>query len=123
MEKVLTTEYELVEQVEAQEKTRMQLVEKMAQFLQIADRPVKMDMLLAKLPEEMTGDLRARRAELRDVLGKLRIRARQNAELLKASMEHVNAFMDLIAHAGEVKTYNRRGGLERQQVRLLDRSA
>lgn len=124
MESTLTTEYDLVEQVEAQEQTRLQLVEKMAGFLAITDRPVTMDMLLAKLPEEKTTTLREARAELRALLNKLRIRTRQNAELLKASMEHVNAFMELIAHAGEVRSYSRKGTLERQQgVSFIDRSA
>lgn len=124
MESTLNDEYDLVEQVEAQEKTRLQLVEKMAGFLEIAARPVTMDMLLAKLPEANTETLRAARAELRDLLNKLRIRTRQNAELLKASMEHVNSFMELIAHAGEVRTYSRKGALQRQPgVSFIDRSA
>ena len=124
MESTLETEYDLVEQVEAQEKTRIQLVEKMAGFLEIADRPVTMDMLLGKLPEKNTESLREARQELRSLLGRLRIRTRQNAELLKASMEHVNAFMELIAHAGEVRTYSRKGMLQRQaSVSFIDRSA
>lgn len=123
MENSLNREYDLVEKVEAQEQTRIALVEKMAEMLQIADRPVTMALLLEKLPANLAATLTPVRAELRALLDKLRFRTRQNAELLKASMEHVNAFMEMIARAGEVKTYSRKGLVERQQVRLFDRSA
>lgn len=123
MEKTLVVEYDLLEKVHVAEKERLLLVNDLSAQLLIEITPITISAILEKIPAERGADLSTARQELKTVLEKLRIRTRQNAELLQASMDHVNSFLTMISNAGNVQTYNRKGTCSRAPIRLLDRQA
>lgn len=124
METVLKAEEQLIGLVEEAEVIRQDLVRSLQEELQIEQEPVKMSMILACIGEA-GATLAKVHEELRAVLDKLRYRSRQNAELLKASMEHVNAFLHLVAQASanNASLYNKKGQRGAGNLGLLDHRA
>ncbi|MDR0868397.1 MAG: flagellar protein FlgN [Planctomycetota bacterium] len=124
MEASLNAEYDLIEKIRAQAPQREALVADLAAKLAVAEQPPTLRALTAKLPPEWRGEIDAAREKLKTVLEKLRLRLRANTELLKASMDHAQAFMEMLRHSGdEAQTYNRHGKMERAPARLINRRA
>lgn len=64
------------------------------------------------------------RRRLNDVIGKLKYRTEQNAELLVRSVEHIGAFFKTIADARTISpVYCKNGQKNGTQMRLLDHTA
>lgn len=120
MEQILARERELLAQVEQLEAQRMPLVEQARAMFDLAEEPFKLQQLVDKLGDEGK-ELAATRNTLKEVLDKLRYRNRQNDELLKASIEHVNSFLRLLSKSGN-PTYDRKGGKNNNRS-LFDRTA
>lgn len=125
LEAVLDREHALLEKVSKAESIRVSLSAQAEDEYNIPeeDRPVKLSALIRVLGEKAAG-LDAAQAQIKGVLEKFRFRNRQNEELLKASISHVNDFMTLIKdRAGRNKTYNKSGRDYGGGLNLLDRRA
>lgn len=124
MEQSLARERELVVLVEAAELDRQAAVETLRAGLGLGEGPLKLTAIIEAADTDWAGRLRAVHVRLKDVVEKLRYRSRQNAELLKASMEHVESFLRALAEAcAPKKGYGRDGRAQAGPVSLLDRSA
>lgn len=109
MEEILVREKEVLKKVEELEQERLALVAETCQRYDLPGEPFKIQSLLDRLGAEGE-ELAATRAALKDVLNRLRLCNRQNDELLKASIEHVNSFLKLLSRSANPNcTYNRKG--------------
>lgn len=125
LEEVVAVEYEVLEAIEKAEKVRKALTEQAARSCGIPEenKPVKISCFIALLGDKAAG-LKKAQNTLKEVLTKFRFRNRQNEELLKASIEHVNSFLSMIKNrAGVNKTYNRKGYGNGGGLSILDRRA
>jgi flagellar biosynthesis/type III secretory pathway chaperone len=124
LEEILKVEQALIAQVEQAEEKRTALTAVSAAELELASESVKMSDIIAKAPEPFAAKLGKTRQRLRAALDTLRYRTRQNAELLQASLEHVKAFMKMVAEASAPSAeYGSDGRKKAGGVRLLDKSA
>jgi flagellar biosynthesis/type III secretory pathway chaperone len=124
MEAALAREYDLLEKIRGAETHRIAAVATVAEKLALPTAPATLSLLIAELPAEQTENLRAAQTRLRDLLTQLQLRTRQVAELLKASMEHVNGFLSLIAESGGgTHLYNRQGKIAGAGARIINRQA
>lgn len=124
MEIVLAKEIALVQAVEAAETARQAVVETLRAELAINEEPVKLAMLIERAPEDVGKKLAAVHARLQEILKKLRYRNRQNQELLRVSMAHVDQFMRAVTRACTLSPgYGRDGRIQGTSINLLDRSA
>lgn len=122
MEQTLAAEYDLIRQVEAAETLRATLMEQIRQEWALEENPLRMRTILEHAPTESREALGRLHEELRTLLDRLRYRSRQNAELLQASMEHVNAFLRLVQDATRRNpTYGREGQREGDSRSLINR--
>ena len=125
LEEVVAREYELLEAVNKAEKVRKALFEQAEVDFNIPEdkKPVKISYLLMLFGKRAAG-LKVAQAKLKELLTQFRYRNRQNEELLKASIEHVNSFLSMIKNrAGVNKTYNRKGYGSGGGLSILDRRA
>lgn len=125
LEEVLEREYMLLEQIEKAEGMRITLSQQAEVELCIPkeDRPVKISRIIESAGANAES-LKKAREILRKKLHKFRYRNRQNEELLKASIAHVNDFMSMVKNASGKKTYNRNGGaMGANGLRFIDRTA
>lgn len=124
MEGALVREQELILEVEAAEAERQEVVESLRGPMELGDGPLKLQTIIDKAEAPQAERLATVHRLLREVVDKLRYRSRQNAELMKASMEHVEAFLRAIAEACAPRQGYGRDGLNRKgALSLLDRSA
>lgn len=125
MEEILEREQKLIGDVEKADACRDKLMLGLKSALGVTTEPLTIRSLLEKLGESnMAKALDGVRTELKEVLDKLRYRSRQNEELLKASLEHVNGFLKMINESTVTnKTYDTKGRSGGGNLRLLDRTA
>lgn len=124
MERLLQLERGLIEEVARMEKERERTAAAVREQFGLSTSDGKMASLIAAVEEPHASRLSEVRQRLTAVLNKLRYRTRQNAELLKASVEHVNAFLRTVAGSGAPKpVYSRDGKKGNENIRLLDRQA
>ncbi len=125
LEEILDREYELLDIVKKAEGMRVVLAGQAEDEFGIDQdkRPLKLSELVAIVGESGNG-LADAQSILKDVLTKFRYRNRQNEELLKSSIAHVNDFMTLIKdRAGKNKTYNKSGRDYGGGLSLFDKRA
>lgn len=124
MEALLATEQDMLRQVEDAEVERQRLTQAARHALGLAGDDPKLAAIIQAAPEPHSARLAQVRTQLRDVLDEFRFRTRQNGELLKASIEHVEAFLRLVAEAARPGAgYGQKGKKVAGSLRLLDRSA
>lgn len=126
MEETLQNEQRVLETIEKAEETRKRLVEQARIDLGIKGRPVKLAQIVAAAGEPAASRLKAVHERLKGAMDTLRYRSRQNAELLKASMEHVEQFLQLVREAAGGKqsvTYGPDGRKNKGSLKMLDRCA
>jgi len=123
MEQLLREEQTLLGEVEREEKSREALAGRARASLGLpAD--ARLAALIEKAGDPLGARLAAVRERLRAALDKLRYRTRQNAELLRASLQHVEAFLRTVLEAGDPDPqYGRDGRRAGAGLHLLDRSA
>ncbi len=125
LEKILEEEYRLLEKVNKAEEMRSMLSEKLEDECGVArsKRPVKLKSLIALLGAKGK-ELYDVQNKIKHVLEKFRFRNRQNEELLKASIAHVDEFMNMIkGRAGRNNTYDKSGHNSGGGLSILDRRA
>jgi hypothetical protein len=121
MEKTLATEYTIVEKIREQEELRRAATAALTPAG--ATAPKNLTALLEKFPADETLELRAAQTRLREQLLQLRLKTRQVAELLKASLEHVTGFLQIVGEVGAGKIYNREGKITPCGAQFINRSA
>ena len=123
LEEIVESEYKLLEKVSKAEEMRVTLA------LQVEDecgiepneRPAKLSRIISCLGDDGK-KLGVAQARIKEVIEKFRYRNRQNEELLKASLAHVNEFMAMIKErAGKNRTYNKTGYDYGGGLSILDR--
>lgn len=124
MEELLQLELGLVAEVEKAEVDREKIVADAVELLGLDSEKTKLVDIIDKLEPETATGLRNVQERLRVIIDELRYRSRQNAELLKASMEHVEEFLRTVSEAASPeKGYGRDGKRLSGGLSLLDRSA
>ncbi len=125
LEKILEQEYRLLEKVNKAEGMRSLLSDKLEDECGVArsKRPLKLKSLIALLGAKGKG-LAEVQSKIKQVLERFRYRNRQNEELLKASIAHVDDFMNMIkGRAGKNTTYDKSGHNSGGGLSILDRRA
>jgi flagellar biosynthesis/type III secretory pathway chaperone len=123
LETILRREQALIAEVEAAEARRQPLAEAACRQLGLG-APVKMARIIDKAPAPHAERLADVRARLRGVLDQLRFRTEQNANLLQASIRHVDGFLHMVAETSAPDpVYGRDGRRRAGEFSLLDRSA
>ncbi len=123
MEEILKDETALMNQVAGFEDKRKGLVDQASQELAIKSTPVKLAMIIERLSGDAKTALETVHARLKNALNSLQYRTRQNAELLAASMEHVNHFLSMVrevAGGKQKSTYGPKGRNGGGQVKTFD---
>ena len=119
-EEVTKAERELVQHIEDIEKLRQQTVLIVAGELKISKLKL-IDIIEACPNHEWKDKLKNQRDSLKNAVEKIRLYNRQNSELLKASIEHVHAFMKMVGQASSVNpTYSTQGMQAMQGRCILD---
>ncbi len=124
MEESLQQEQVFIAEVEKAEVERIRITAAVQAELGLTEEPVKLARIIEVAPDPQAGGLQTVHRELTEVVTRLRYRTRQNAELMKASMEHVEGFLRAVAEACASQVGYGSDGLKRNtSVSLLDRSA
>ena len=124
LEKTVAEERKLVAEIEEEEKKRLAVMPMVKRGLGLPDGNDKLSDLIESLPESMRGDLAAIRTELKGVIEECRRKTRHNAELLKASLAHVESFLKAVASASAPDAnYKKDGKKNTGGPTMLDRNA
>ncbi len=123
LEKAVVEERALVAKIEEEEKKRQAVLPLVKSGL---DAPAEMEKLadiISLMPEPEKSRMTEVRERLKGILEDCQIRTRHNAELLKASLEHVEAFLRTLSEeTARDKTYTRAGKKRGGGPGLIDRS-
>jgi flagellar biosynthesis/type III secretory pathway chaperone len=123
LEKSVTDERRLVVRIEDEERKRLAVMPLVKSGLGADDGVEKLADVIAMMPEPERGRMSEVRDELKVVLEACQLRTRHNAELLKASLEHVDAFLRSLSDAtSKDATYKRNGKRSGGGPGLIDRS-
>jgi Protein distantly related to bacterial ferritins len=123
LEKAVIDERALVSKIEDEEKKRLAVMPLVKTGMNAPEDLEKLADIIALMPEPEKKRMTAVREELKTVLEECQIKTRHNAELLKASLEHVEAFLRTLAEeTARDKTYDRGGKKLGGGPGLIDRS-
>ncbi len=123
LEKAVLDERALVAKIEEEERKRLAVMPLVKTGVGAPPETEKLADVIARMPEPEKSAMTAVREELKTVLEECQIRTRHNAELLKASLEHVEAFLRTLAdETAKDKTYTRDGRKRGGGPGLIDRS-
>lgn len=124
LEKSVAEEKKLVASIEEEEEKRLAIMPLVKRGLGLTEEADKLKDLIEKLPEPERGKMTKTRVELKEVIEECRKKTRHNAELLKASLEHVNSFLKAVNEAAHPETtYGKDGKRGHGGPSLLDRNA
>ena len=124
LEKSVADEKKLVARIEDEEKKRLAVMPLVKSGLGIGDEVDKLADVIALMPEPERTRMTEVRSELKEVLEACQLKTRHNSELLKASLEHVEAFLRTLADASNKDTtYGKDGKRGGGGPNMIDRSA
>ena len=124
LEQAVAREKKLVAEIEDEEKRRQAVMPLVKKGLGLDDSVEKLADVVAAMPEPEKTGMRAIREELKGLLEACQVKTRHNAELLKASLEHVEAFLKTISDAAaQDANYKRDGKRSNGGPTMIDRSA
>lgn len=124
LESAVAEERKLVSKIEEEEEARLAVLPMVKRGLGVPDGDDKLSDLVNRLPEPERSRLEAIRLELKAIIEECRRLTRHNAELLKASLEHVEGFLRSVAEASQPDSnYNKKGKRNLGGPTLLDRNA
>ncbi len=110
LEKTVAEEKQIVSRIEDEERKRLAVMPLVKNGLGAPEGMDKLADVIALMPEPDRGRMMTVRNELKEVLEATQIRTRHNAELLKASLEHVESFLRAVSDAAiPNKTYGNDG--------------
>lgn len=124
LEKSVIEERRLVSAIEDEEKKRLAVMPLVKNGLGMGEEVEKLADVIAEMSEPERSRMTKVRDELKEVLEACQLKTRHNSELLKASLEHVDAFLRSLSEAGSKdQTYKRNGKKSGGGPGLIDRSA
>lgn len=124
LEKEVAEEKRLVAEIEDEERRRQAVMPAVKSGLGLAASAEKLGDIIPAMPEPERENLAGIRAELKAVLEQVQLKSRHNAELLKASLEHVDAFLRSLAEASAPDAnYRKDGRRAGGGPTMIDRSA
>ena len=124
LEKVVAEEKKLVTEIEEEERKRLAVIPMIQRGLGLSESADKLSDLIERIPESSRGKLPVIRAELKSIIEECRRKTRHNAELLKASLAHVESFLKSVAEASNPDVNYRKDGKKGYGgPTLLDRNA
>lgn len=124
LEKTVTEEKKLVAEIEDEEKRRRTVMPLVKSGVGAPDDMEKLADIISLMPEPERAHMTKVRDDLRTVLEACQLKTRHNAELLKASLEHVEGFLRTISEATSPdKNYRRDGKKGGGGGGIVDRSA
>ncbi len=122
LEGAVADEKKLVGRIEEEEKKRLAVMPLVKNGLGLALHVEKLRDVIEAMPEPERGRLLATRNELKQVMEESQLKARANAELLKASLEHLDSFMRSLNDAVQKDaTYKRDGKKAGGGPSIIDR--
>ncbi len=123
LEKAVLEERALVARIEEEERKRQAVMPLVKGGLDAPPETDRLADIIALMPEPEKERMTAVRDRLKALLEDCQIRTRHNAELLKASLEHVEAFLRTLSEeTAKDKTYTREGKKRGGGPGLIDRS-
>lgn len=124
LEETVAEERKLVAEIEEEESKRLAVVPMVKRGLDMPEGEDRLSDLIGRLPEPERGRLAMVRLELKEIIEECRRLTRHNAELLKASLEHVESFLRAVAEASRPDAnYKRDGKRNLGGPTILDRNA
>ncbi len=124
LERSVAAERKLVTGIEEEEKARLAVLPLVKKGLGAPAEVEKLTDVIALMPEPERSRMTAVRDDLKEVLEAVQIKTRHNAELLKASLEHVDSFLKAISDAAAPnRTYGNDGKKSGGGPTFIDRSA
>lgn len=124
LEKAVSEEKKLVARVEDEEKRRLAVMPLIRSGLGLDDSVEKLADIVSRLPEPERSRLLGARDALKEVLEACQLKTRHNAELLKASLEHIESFLRSLSDAASPDAnYRRDGRKSGGGPTLIDRNA
>ena len=124
LEKTVFEEKKLVAGIEDEERKRLAVMPLLKSGLGLADSTEKLSEVVSCLPEPDRSRLLKVRTDLKEVLETCQLKVRHNAELLKASLEHIEAFLrSLSAAASTDANYRKDGRKSGGGPTIIDRNA
>lgn len=121
LERAVADEKRLVAAIEEEEAKRLAVMPMIQR--QLGAGGGTLSDLIARLPEPDRGRLAGVREDLRRAIEECRRKTRHNAELLRASLEHVDAFLKSVAAAVSPDANYRPDGKKRAGSAIIDRNA
>lgn len=124
LEKVVTEEKKLVARIEDEEKKRQAVMPLVKSGVGAPNEMEKLADVIGLMPEPERTKMMQVRNELKEVLETCQVKTRHNSELLKASLEHVEAFLRTVNEAvTKDATYKKDGKRASGGPNIIDRSA
>lgn len=124
LEKAVAAEKRLVAMIEGEERKRQAVMPLLKSGLDLDNSTERLEEIIRFFPDPERGEMAAVRAELLETVEAAQRKSRHNAELLKASLAHVEAFLRSVAESAKAdSTYGRNGGRTGNGPAILDRSA
>lgn len=123
LERAVGEERKLVANIEDEEKKRLAVMPLIRTGLGLDDSVEKLGDLIAEMPEPERERMTGVRNTLKQLLEACQIKTRHNAELLKASIEHVESFLKTLSEAARPDAgYGRDGKRSGGGPTIIDRS-
>ena len=123
LEAILEQERKLVAEVEKGAEAREAALRAARVAVGLPEAEGRLEEIMARLPEPERSRLGEEREKLRSLLDELRKKSRHNAELLKASLAHVEAFLRAVADAARADKPYGKDGRPAGGSAFLDRNA
>lgn len=124
LEKTVADEKKLVCQIEEEEEKRLAVMPLVKSGLGLDESVEKLADVIASMPEPERERMANVRNDLKEILETCQVKTRHNAELLKASLEHVEAFLRTVSEAASPDANYRRDGKKGGSgPTIIDRSA
>lgn len=124
LEKSVSEEKRLIDLIEDEEKRRQAVMPLIKNTLGVDASVEKLPEVIERMPEPERTRMAEVRGELRAILDECNVKSRHNAELLKTSIDHVEAFLRTITESAQKDAnYGRNGKRSGGGPTLLDRNA
>lgn len=123
LEKEVMEEKRLVAEIEDEERRRQAVMPAVKSGLGIDESVEKLGDIIPAMPEPEREKMTKVRDDLKAILQQVQLKTRHNAELLKASLEHVEAFLRSLAEAAAPDAnYGKDGKRSSGGPTIIDRS-
>lgn len=124
LEQTVAEERKLVARIEEEEDKRKAVMPMVRSGLGLGESVEKLAEVVSHMPQPERDKMMATRNTLKELLEQCQLKNRHNAELLKASLEHVESFLRTVSEAAAPDVgYRKDGKRSGGGPTLIDRSA